>query len=120
MRVECHDMGEDAAEREGLSRFAQSVDERVIPGDEAQLRKIILRLEQAHLPRYAQIRHGPLGHGKDIVAVMEVGGRRVLRMWQAKIGDINTAKWRGSRNEQEERYLVSLALMHIEHDVHNL
>src|SRR5882724_9181084 len=31
MRVECHDMGEDAAEREGLSRFAQSVDERIIP-----------------------------------------------------------------------------------------
>src|SRR6266581_5232133 len=26
MRVECHDMGEDAAEREGLSGFAQSVD----------------------------------------------------------------------------------------------
>jgi hypothetical protein len=32
MRVECHDMGEDAAEREGLRRFAQSVDERIIPG----------------------------------------------------------------------------------------
>src|SRR6266481_5245367 len=32
MSVECHDMGEDAAEREGLSRFAQSVDERIIPG----------------------------------------------------------------------------------------
>jgi len=31
MRVECHDMGEDAAEREGLSRLAQSVDERIIP-----------------------------------------------------------------------------------------
>jgi len=25
-------MSEDAAEREGLSRFAQSVDERIIPG----------------------------------------------------------------------------------------
>src|SRR5438445_3018520 len=32
MRVECHNMGEDAAEREGLSRFAQSIDERIIPG----------------------------------------------------------------------------------------
>src|SRR5262249_49943268 len=32
MRVECHDMGEDAAEREGFSRFAQRVDERIIPG----------------------------------------------------------------------------------------
>src|SRR5712671_3043747 len=32
MRVERHDMSEDAAEREGLRRFAQSVDERIIPG----------------------------------------------------------------------------------------
>src|SRR5437016_5164562 len=32
MRVECHDMGEDAAEREGLSGFAKSVEERIIPG----------------------------------------------------------------------------------------
>src|SRR5579862_1653283 len=32
MRVEGDDMGEDAAEREGLSGFAQSVDERIIPG----------------------------------------------------------------------------------------
>src|ERR1700738_5157700 len=32
MRVECHDMGEDAAEREGLSGFAQSVDKRIVPG----------------------------------------------------------------------------------------
>src|SRR6201987_5443544 len=32
MRVECHNMGEDAAEREGLSGFAQSVDECIIPG----------------------------------------------------------------------------------------
>ncbi len=31
MRVECHDMGEDAAVREGLRRFAQSVDEGIIP-----------------------------------------------------------------------------------------
>jgi hypothetical protein len=32
MSVECHDMGEDAAERESLSGFAQSVDKRIIPG----------------------------------------------------------------------------------------
>src|SRR4029077_11296180 len=32
MCVERHDMGEDAAVREGLRRFAQSVDERIIPG----------------------------------------------------------------------------------------
>jgi len=33
MRVECHDMSEDAAKCEGLSRFAQSIDERIIPGE---------------------------------------------------------------------------------------
>src|SRR3984885_7365660 len=32
IRVESHDMGEHAAEREGLGGFAQSVDERIIPG----------------------------------------------------------------------------------------
>src|SRR5215472_15508590 len=31
MRVECHDMGEDAAEREGLGRLAERVDKSVIP-----------------------------------------------------------------------------------------
>src|ERR1700685_3623358 len=35
VRVEGHDMGEDAPEREGFSRLAQSVDERVIPGGAA-------------------------------------------------------------------------------------
>src|SRR5438477_10627319 len=32
MRVEYHDMSENAAVREGLRRFAQSVDDRIIPG----------------------------------------------------------------------------------------
>src|SRR5579864_5440969 len=31
MRVECHDMCEDTAEREGLGRLAERVDKRVIP-----------------------------------------------------------------------------------------
>ena len=31
MRVECHDMGEDTAEREGLGRLAERVDKSVIP-----------------------------------------------------------------------------------------
>src|SRR5262249_11988337 len=81
--------------------------------DEGQLRKIILRLAQAQLPRYAQIRHGPLEYGKDVVAVLEMGGRRVLRMWQAKIGNITVPKWRESRNELEEMYLVPLASLHV-------
>ena len=32
MRIECHDVCEDAAEREDLSRFTQRVDKRIIPG----------------------------------------------------------------------------------------
>ena len=31
MRVECHDVREDAAERERLRRLAQSVDKRIVP-----------------------------------------------------------------------------------------
>ena len=85
--------------------------------DEAKLQKITLRLEQAQLPRYAQIRHGPLEYGKDIVAVFERGGRQVLRMWQAKIGDITMPKWRESRTELEEMYLVPLASLQIAVDI---
>ena len=85
--------------------------------DEAQLRKIILRLAQAQLPRYAQIRHGPLEYGKDVVAVLEMRGRRLLRMWQAKIGDITMPKWRESRDELEEMYLVPLASLQIGFEV---
>src|SRR5262249_6963520 len=58
-------------------------------------------------------RHGPLEYGKDVVAVLEMGGRRVLRMWQAKIGNITVPKWRESRNELEEMYLVPLASLHV-------
>jgi hypothetical protein len=72
-----------------------------------------LRLAQAELPRYAQIRHGPLEYGKDVGAVFETGGRRVLQMWQAKIGDITVQKWRESRNELEEMYQVPLASLQI-------
>jgi hypothetical protein len=81
--------------------------------DEGQLRKIVLRLAQAELPRYAHIRHGPLEYGKDVVAVFEIGGRVVLRMWQAKIGDITVQRWRESRNELEEMYQVPLASFQI-------
>jgi len=88
-------------------------------GDEAQLRKIILRLAQAELPRYAQIRHGPLEYGKDVVAVLETGGHRLLRMWQVKVGDITMPKWRESRAELEEMYLVTLASLQIGFEVND-
>ena len=77
--------------------------------DEAQLRKIVLRLAQATLPLYAQIRHGPIEYGKDVVVLLEVDGRRVLRMWQAKCGDITVPKWNASRNELEQMFLVPVS-----------
>jgi hypothetical protein len=74
--------------------------------DEAKLRAILLRLLQSGLPRYAQVRHGPLEYGKDIVALVEVGGAYVLRHYQVKAGDIDKAKWRESKDEMEEMFQV--------------
>ena len=83
---------------------------RVLEGirDEDQLRRVILRLEQSSLPLYAQIRHGPIEFGKDIVVVFESQGRRVLRMYQAKCGDLTKASWRDAQHELEEMFLVPL------------
>ncbi len=74
--------------------------------DEKQLQKVILRLAQASLPPYAQIRHGPVEYGKDVVVLFEEDGRRVLRMYQVKCGDITKSKWREAREELEEIFLV--------------
>jgi len=77
--------------------------------DEAQLRQVLLRLLQASLPRYAQIRHGPIEFGKDLAVLVEEGGRRTLRMYQVKCGDIDKRKWRESQDELEEMFLVPLS-----------
>jgi hypothetical protein len=77
--------------------------------DEARLRRIILRLLQGGLPRYAQIRHGPLEFGKDIAALLEIDGVVVLRHFQVKCGDIDRRKWRESKDELEEIFLVPLS-----------
>jgi hypothetical protein len=76
--------------------------------DEAQFRMVLLRLLQSGLPLYAQVRHGPLEYGKDIVALLEVDGMAVLRQYQVKCGDITTPKWRESKNEMEEMFQVPL------------
>ena len=73
------------------------------------LQKVILRLVQASMPVYAQIRQGPLEYGKDIVVFFERDGRRVLRMYQVKCGDITMPKWREARSELEEAFLVPLS-----------
>jgi hypothetical protein len=76
--------------------------------DEAQLRRILLRLLQSALPRYAQIRHGPLEYGKDLVALITRGGENVLQLYQVKCGDIDMKKWRESKHELEEMFQVPL------------
>jgi hypothetical protein len=76
--------------------------------NEARLRGILLRLLQSGLPHYAQIRHGPLEFGKDIVASLDVDGVTVLRLYQVKCGDLDKAKWRESKDEMEEMFQVPL------------
>src|SRR5208337_324034 len=76
--------------------------------DEARLRRLILRLLQSGLPRYAQIRHGPLEYGKDIVVLIEIDGVAVLRHYQVKCGNIDKRKWRESKDEMEEMFQVPL------------
>ena len=76
--------------------------------DEAILRRILLRLLQSGLPLYAHIRHGPIEYGKDIVALLDVNGVIVLRHYQVKCGDIDKRKWRESKDEIEEMFLVPL------------
>jgi hypothetical protein len=77
-----------------------------IRDENRHLQKIVLRLAQASLPSYAQIRQGPLEYGKDVVALVGKDGKLVLRMYQVKCGDINMPKWREARNELEEAFLV--------------
>jgi hypothetical protein len=111
----------------GASAFAQALGpvrtwvHRTLQGitDEAQLRHVLFRLLQASLPRYAQIRHGPIEFGKDIAVLLEEGGRLILRMYQVKCGDIDKKKWRESRSELEEMFQVPLStfLLAVDPDV---
>jgi hypothetical protein len=64
---------------------------------------------QGTLPRYAQIRHGPIEYGKDIAALVDDGGVSVLCLYQIKCGEMNTTKWREARPELEEMFLVPMS-----------
>jgi hypothetical protein len=78
--------------------------------NEARFRLVLLRLLQGGLPLYAQLRHGPIEYGKDIVVLFENEDHAVvLREYQVKCGEINTKKWRESKDELEEIFLVSLS-----------
>jgi len=76
--------------------------------NEAQFRQVLLRLLQNGLPAYAQIRHGSLEHGKDISVLLERDGVPVLRHYQVKCGDLDTPKWRESKDELEVMFQVPL------------
>ena len=78
-------------------------------GAEVVLQKLLLRLLEAQLPLYAQILHGPLEYGKDVVVLLEEDGQRVLRMYQLKCGNISQPVWRNASSELEEMFLVPLS-----------
>jgi hypothetical protein len=77
--------------------------------DEKELQRLLLRLFRASLPIYAQILHGPLEYGKDIVVLLEEDGRRTLKMYQVKAGDITTAVWKEASRELEKMFQVPLS-----------
>jgi hypothetical protein len=78
--------------------------------NENSLRTIILRLLQSQLPLCAQIVHGPLEHGKDIVALTRTDTGSVCYMYQVKCGDIDTAAWRDARAQLEEMFHTNLPI----------
>ena len=77
--------------------------------NEAVLRRVLLRLLQGTLPRYAQIRHGPIEYGKDIAALADDDGVSVLCLYQVKCGDMTTPKWRDARAELVEMFLAPMS-----------
>jgi len=78
--------------------------------DEKQLQRIILRLSEASVrTRYAQVLHGPLEYGKDVVVLLDHDGHRTLRMYQAKVGDFSHAGWRAVKPQLEEMFDVPVS-----------
>jgi len=76
--------------------------------NEGILRKLLLRLFQNSVPKYAQIRHGPIEYGKDIAVAALHGDNMVLHMYQAKCGDIKKPEWNQVRPQLEEIFQVPL------------
>lgn len=81
--------------------------------NEAAVRLVLLRLLQAGLPKYAQIRHGPIEYGKDISVLLGQEGSLVLRHYQVKSGVIDKRKWHEAKIELEEAIQVPLASRNI-------
>ena len=93
--------------RTGIHRTLESItDERV-------LQTLVYRLCQAQHPSYAQILHGRLEDGKDVVVLLEESDGPVLYMYQMKIGDITKKGWRDARNQLEEAFDAPLHTIQI-------
>ena len=76
--------------------------------DECKLRKVLLHLFQNSVPKYAQIRHGPIEYGTDIAVVVGDQGRNVLCQYQVKCRDIREAQWNKTRPQLEKIFQVPL------------
>jgi hypothetical protein len=76
--------------------------------DEEKLQRVLLRLFEALVPLYAQIRHGTHEYGKDIVVLRRSGSGAVLEMYQVKVGDITLPAWRSISHQLEEMFLVDV------------
>jgi hypothetical protein len=81
--------------------------------DEKKLQRVLFRLFQNSVPQYAQVRHGPFEYGKDIVVAAEEGGELILRMYQAKCGDIKKPDWNVIRPQLEEIFQIPLSKLQI-------
>ena len=62
---------------------------------------------------YAQLRHGPIEFGKDLAALVQDDRGVVLKLYQVKCGDMDKKKWRESKDELEEMFLVPIAPLHL-------
>jgi hypothetical protein len=65
------------------------------------------------LPHYAQIRHGPLEYGKDVVVLADESGRNVMRQHQMKRGNLTTKRWHEVKDQLEEIFLVPLKSVNV-------
>jgi hypothetical protein len=86
--------------------------------DERKLQRVLLRLFQNSVPRYAQVRHGPIEFGKDIAMAAQESGELILRMYQAKCGDIKTPHWNRIRPQLEQIFQIPLDSFQIPLPVH--
>jgi len=76
--------------------------------DEDILRRVLLRLFQASVPYYAQVRHGPIEYGKDLAVLGNADGEARLTLYTVKAGDIAKRTWRDATQQLEEAFQVPL------------